>query len=205
MKQRKKLLLHTCCGPCLTHVHSVLCAEYEIAVFYYNPNIAPQAEYAQRLSEVKQFTTIHNIVLLTGRYNQADWFKAVREQRFSGELSPRCYLCYSLRLKETFDVAKQCKYDVVCTTLSVSPYKDAEKINEIGRSFAELYGIQFIEADFKQNGGYQHSIVLSKQYGMYRQKYCGCVYSRLERNKNSLWSIKSNSYKKNMITANNKY
>ncbi|HOT20723.1 MAG TPA: epoxyqueuosine reductase QueH, partial [Spirochaetota bacterium] len=93
----------------------------------------------------------------------------------------------------------------VCTTLSVSPYKDAEKINEIGRSFAELYGIQFIEADFKQNGGYQHSIVLSKQYGMYRQKYCGCVYSRLERNKNSLWSIKSNSYKKNMITANNKY
>lgn len=190
------LLLHTCCGPCLSHVHSVLSQQFTVHVFYYNPNISPQSEYKKRLSEVEQFSMQHSIPVTVGRYNQKEWFDAVKPYRFYGELSQRCYVCYEFRLEETFKVAREYNFDAVCTTLTVSPYKDAEKINEIGKNLSLQYNIPFIEADFKSNGGYQHSIEMSKQYGMYRQKYCGCVYSRLERKKTSLWSKRVEEYKR---------
>lgn len=188
-------MLHTCCGPCLTHVYDVLSAHYNVHVFFYNPNISPQSEYKQRLLEVQQFSRIKSIPVTIGNYNQKEWFTAVKPYRFYGELSPRCYACYAFRLEETFKVAKENNFDAVCTTLTVSPYKDAEKINEIGSTLSKVYGITYVPSDFKSNGGYQHSIELSKQYGMYRQKYCGCIYSKLERKKSSLWSKKILSFK----------
>ena len=202
-KHSKQLLLHTCCGPCLTHVYSVLSSSYEVTVFYYNPNISPRAEYSKRLTEVEQFCTINSIPVTIGHYNQKEWFSAVKLYRFSGEGSQRCFECYTFRLQETFKVAKENNYIAVCTTLTISPYKDAEKINEIGKSLQIRYGIEFIESDFKRMGGYQRSIELSKQYGMYRQKYCGCVYSMLERKKSSLWSKKLHSAKQMPLTNKN--
>ncbi len=188
-------MLHTCCGPCLTHVYDVLSVQFTIHVFFYNPNISPQSEYKQRLFEVEQFSRIKSIPVTIGNYNQKEWFAVVKPNRFYGELSPRCHACYAFRLEETFKIAKENMFDAVCTTLTVSPYKDAEKINEIGTTLSKVYGIIYVPSDFKLNGGYQHSIELSKQYGMYRQKYCGCIYSKLERKKSSLWSKKILSYK----------
>ena len=194
-KQLPTLLLHACCGPCLTHVYSVLSSEYSVHVFYYNPNISPQSEYKSRLLEVEQFSKIHSIPVTIGQYNQKEWFDAVKPYRFYGELSPRCHTCYAFRLEETFRVAREHNYDAVCTTLTVSPYKDAEKINEIGKNLSAQYSIQFLDADFKADGGYQQSIELSKHYGMYRQKYCGCIYSKLERKKSSLWAKRVDEFK----------
>lgn len=197
-----KLILHTCCGPCLTHVYSVLSVQYNVHVFFYNPNISPQSEYKQRLLEVEQFSSIKSIPVTIGKYNQKEWFNAIKPYRFYGELSPRCHACYAFRLEETFKVAKENNFDAVCTTLTVSPYKDAEKINEIGSTLSKVYGITYVPSDFKSNGGYQNSIELSKQYGMYRQKYCGCIYSKLERKKSSLWSKKILSFKETHDVVN---
>ncbi len=185
--QLHSVLLHTCCGPCLTHVYSVLTSQFDVHVFFYNPNISPQSEYKRRLSEVVKFSQQHSIPVTIGQYNQKEWFNVVKPYRFYGELSPRCHACYAFRLEETFKVARKKNFNAVCTTLTVSPYKDAQKINEIGSKLSKVYDITYIPSDFKAHGGYQHSIELSKQYGMYRQQYCGCVYSKLERKKSSLW------------------
>ncbi|MCX8123564.1 MAG: epoxyqueuosine reductase QueH [Spirochaetes bacterium] len=197
-KRFPKLLLHTCCGPCLTHVYEVLSQQFNVHVFYYNPNIAPRSEYQLRLREVEQFSSYNSIPVTIGNYNQKDWFNTVKPYRMYGEMSQRCFACYDFRLRETFKVAKENKFDAVCTTLTVSPYKDAERINEIGINLSKLYEIKFISKDFKSDGGYQQSIELSKKYGMYRQKYCGCIYSKLERKKSSLWSIKVKKFKESM-------
>lgn len=201
-KQLPTLLLHACCGPCLTHVYCVLSSQFAVSVFYYNPNISPQSEYKNRLLELEQFSNLYSIPVIIGQYNQKEWFHAIKPYRFYGELSPRCHACYAFRLDETFRVARKHNFNAVCTTLTVSPYKDAVKINEIGKNLSAQYSIQFLEADFKADGGFQHSIELSKQYGMYRQKYCGCVYSKLERKKSSLWSKKVHSFEESYGTVN---
>ncbi len=188
--QPKKILLHTCCGPCLTHVYSVCSSFYDVHVFFYNPNISPRSEYQKRLAEVEYFCTVNSIPVTIAQYNPKEWFNAIKAYRFYGERSERCYACYAFRLEETFRYAREHNYEAVCTTLTVSPYKDAQKINEIGKELSIKYQVEYIESDFKADGGYKHSIELSKQYGMYRQKYCGCIYSKLERKKTSLWSIK---------------
>lgn len=133
---------------------------------------------------------LNAIPVTIAHYNQKEWFNAVKPYRFYGELSGRCYTCYAFRLGETFRYAREHNFEAVCTTLTVSPYKDAQKINDIGKELSTKYQVEYIESDFKADGGYQHSIELSKQYGMYRQKYCGCIYSKLERKKTSLWSMK---------------
>ena len=202
VSQLQTVLLHTCCGPCLTHVHSVLVSQYNIHIFYYNPNISPLSEYKRRLYEVEQFSHLHSIPVTIGHYNQREWFNAVKPYRFYGELSPRCHACYAFRLEETFKRAREQNFDAVCTTLTVSPYKDAEKINEIGKTLSKVYNITYIPSDFKLDGGYQHSIELSKQYGMYRQKYCGCIYSKLERKKYSLWSKRVHAFRESFDASN---
>lgn len=193
-KQKPRLLLHTCCGPCLTRAYEVLSSKYAVDVLFYNPNISPISEYNKRLSEVEQFSKLHNIAVKIGPYNQKEWFNKVKPYRFFGEVSERCYICYRMRLEYTFSVAKNNNYDAVCTTLTVSPYKNANKINEIGNEISLKYKVNFIEEDFKKDDGYKRSIELSKQYNMYRQKYCGCIYSKLERKKVSLWSLKVKEY-----------
>jgi len=186
-----KLLLHVCCAPCHVHVNELLKDKYEIHAFFYNPNIAPRSEYEKRLGELKAYLRARTGRLVIGEYDAGAWFRAVRPYRFLGERSRRCQECIRLRLEATFRHASENGFDAVTTTLSVSPHKDAGMINDAGAELARRFGVEFIQADFKKNDGYRESVRLSRVYGFYRQNYCGCVYSRLERDKNSLWSIKT--------------
>lgn len=197
---RRKLLLHSCCGPCSTGVIERLVSEYDVTVFFYNPNIYPKEEYLRRLSAQKKFIesfnktrkagetekgvlTFHQVVLLVGEYNQDEFFEAVKGLESEKEGGQRCVECYGLRLERTAQVAQLGGFDIFATTLTVSPYKDYGTITEIGLFLGEKYGIEYLATDFKKQNGYQRSIELSKEYGLYRQDYCGCIYSKEEREK----------------------
>lgn len=184
---RKKLLLNTCCAPCFSYVHELLCKPYNVTSFYYNPNIAPVSEYKKRLNELFNFAQNKKFQLIEGEYDSKNWTKAVKPFRFAGERSPRCHVCYRYRLEKSFIYAKDNGYDIVGTTLSVSPYKDSMILNSIGKELEQSYNIEYLESDFKKDDGYRKSIALSNAYGFYRQNYCGCVYSKQERDKGSLW------------------
>lgn len=192
---KKKLLLHTCCAPCISNVYETLKDEYDITAFFYNPNIAPQKEYVDRLTELLSFSQIKKFNVIEGDYNIRHWTSFVSKFKYNGEKSERCWLCYRFRLEETFKKAQKDNFDVVTTVLSISPHKNAQKINEIGLELQEKYNIEFYVADFKKKDGFKKSIELSKKYGFYRQNYCGCIYSRLEREKNPGWlkAIEKNS------------
>ncbi|MCP4133311.1 MAG: epoxyqueuosine reductase QueH [bacterium] len=183
----KSLLLHTCCAPCMSYVYELLKAEYRVTAYFYNPNIAPAGEYTKRLSELKRFASLKDFLLLYGEYDIRDWAARVKEYRSCGERSPRCFECYRFRLEKSFKKARDCKADIVATVLSISPHKDAAMLNTIGKELEQEYGIEFLEADFKKKDGFKKSAALSKEYGFYRQDYCGCVYSRLERDKSFTW------------------
>lgn len=183
----KNLLLHSCCAPCFGYVYELLHDTYKITSFFYNPNIAPKSEYEKRYTELEKYCAILNCTLFDSDYNSKDWTKAVKDYRFSGEKSERCWICYEFRLRKTFETAGKNKFDIVATTLSISPHKDAEKINAIGEKLEKEFSIEFYKADFKKNDGFKKSLEISDKYGFYRQNYCGCIYSKLERDKNSLW------------------
>ncbi len=191
---KKNLLLHACCAPCLSSVFEELHTDYTVSIFFYNPNITPHSEYAMRQSEVNRFVSLKKLDFFTGLHDVRRWADRVKKYRFAGERSIRCRECYRLRLEVTFLKAQELKSDCVTTTLSVSPYKDAEALNAIGRELEKEYGIEYLESDFKKNDGYKRSIELSKQYGFYRQKYCGCIYSRLEHERNESWMKKVKAY-----------
>ncbi len=174
---KRTVLLHTCCAPCISSVQERLESEYAVVSFYYNPNIAPAAEYRRRLEELRRFSLIKQFPLVEGCYSSREWISAVKAHRFQGERSPRCWACYRLRLAETFRQAIKMDIDLVTTVLSVSPHKDASMINQIGHDLAKEFGIEFLESDFKKKGGFLRSVELSREYGFYRQAYCGCVYS----------------------------
>lgn len=184
---KKDILLHACCAPCASSVYEFLDQSYSVAVNYYNPNIAPESEHARRLDELIRFSDIKGFPLFIGNYDIRKWTSRVKEFRSLGERSARCRECISIRLEETFQRAASLGIKLVASTLSVSPHKDADMINSAGRGLSEKYGVNFVEGDFKKNSGYPRSVELSKIYGFYRQGYCGCVYSRLERNKNFRW------------------
>lgn len=181
------LILHACCAPCNSYVYEQLKPTYNISVYFYNPNIAPYSEYQKRLKEIETFCKMNGLCLYCGNYDVRTWTRLVKQYRFAGERTERCWKCFEVRLRETFEFAKSQKAKYVTTTLSVSPYKDAEEINRIGKKLEQDYDITFIESDFKKNDGYKKSVQLSKEYGFYRQNYCGCIYSKMERDKNSLW------------------
>jgi predicted adenine nucleotide alpha hydrolase (AANH) superfamily ATPase len=185
------LLIHTCCAPCVGYVYELFAGSFDTSVFYYNPNISPRGEYAKRLGELERFASIKGFPLYVGRYNAREWTGLVKEFRFLGERSRRCRECYRMRLEESFVKAKELGIGAVTTSLSISPHKDAAAINRIGRELESAHGIRYIEGDFKKNDGYRKSVALSKVYGFYRQNYCGCIYSMLERDKNSSWSRKA--------------
>ena len=175
------LLLHSCCAPCSSAVLEQLAQHFRITVLYYNPNIAPEKEYVNRVKEqerfVAQLPTKYPISFLEGAYDTKRFYEAVKGMETLPEGGERCFVCYELRLRETARIAKENGFDFFTTTLSISPLKKADKLNEIGGKLAQEYGVSYLFSDFKKKEGYKRSIELSAQYGLYRQDYCGCVYS----------------------------
>jgi len=198
----KKLLLHTCCAPCMAYVYEVLQENYEVTAFFYNPNIMPQEEYIVRLNELTSYSKTRGFPLLIEEPDVKKWVSLVKDYKFMGERSQRCWICYEMRLEKTFQKAKELKFDIVATSLSISPHKDASKINEAGDRLSQKYGVAFLIADFKKNDGVRKSIELSKKNSFYRQNYCGCIYSKLEKNKDSGWSRKSLEYRLSQAQIN---
>ena len=179
------LLLHGCCAPCSSAVLEKIADYFKITMFYYNPNITDSDEYKKRVVELQKLISKLNvknpISFLEGEYNPKDFFDAVRGLEHLGEGSERCFKCYNLRLEETAKCAKKLGFDYFTTTLSISPYKNSKVLNEIGELLEEKYNVKYLYADYKKKNGYHRSIELSNIYGLYRQDYCGCVYSKKER------------------------
>lgn len=184
---RPKLLIHACCGPCSSYVIEYLNKYFDITIYYYNPNIYPTVEFLRRYDElekfIKEFNKKNNIKIKLDAvdYETKEFYEAIRGLEHMGEKSRRCYNCYKLRMTKAAQYAKENNYDYLTTTLSISPYKNANWINEIGKKLEEKIGIKYLYSDFKKNDGYKRSLELSKEYNLYRQEYCGCVYSKEER------------------------
>lgn len=179
------LLLQACCAPCSSYVLEYLSSHFKITILYYNPNIMNEKEYQKRLSEVERL--IHTmplanpVTILPCEHEVSEFLKIAKGKEDLPEGDSRCYDCYKLRLEKTARLAKEHHFDYFGTTLSISPYKNATWLNEIGESLSKEYGVPYLYADFKKKNGYKRSIELSHVYGLYRQDYCGCIYSRLER------------------------
>jgi len=180
---KPSLLLHACCAPCSSHTLMVLKDYFRISIFYSNDNIYPESEYNKRLDEIITFSKkiSNDIDVIYDKYNENDYNMAVKGLEHLGERTKRCYECYKLRLEKTAIKAKELNYDYFSTTLSISPYKVEKWINEIGYILEGKYNIKYLFSDFKKEAGYTDSINLSKEYGLYRQDYCGCKYSLQER------------------------
>lgn len=180
-----KLLLHVCCAPCSSYVLEYLSEYYEITVFYYNPNISPESEYQKRVDEVRrlisEITPKHPVSFLEGKYDPERWRDAVKGLEKEKEGGARCTECFRLRLDETARVAAEGGYECITTSLTISPLKDADRLNRLCAEAAEKYGVCALPSDFKKKGGYLRSIELSRQHGLYRQDWCGCVWSKAER------------------------
>lgn len=179
------LLLHVCCAPCSSYVLEYLSQYFHITILYYNPNISPVEEYEKRKAEVKrfigEFQVIHPISFLECDYDYEVFEKLSKGLENEPEGGARCSKCYYARLEKTVQYAKEYKFDYFTTTLSISPYKSAEKLNTIGEVLSKKYGVSYLYADFKKKNGYKRSIELSSDYNLYRQDYCGCIYSKIER------------------------
>ena len=177
---KKSLLLHSCCAPCSSYVLEYLSKFFDITVFYYNPNIYPEEEYYKRAEEQVKFTESFlgkDIKVITEEHRAKEFYDAVKGFENEPEGGARCRECFYLRLSETAKYAKNYKFDYFTTTLSISPHKNAEVLNEVGGEIADKTGIPYLFSDFKKKNGYLRSTEISKQYGIYRQDYCGCVFS----------------------------
>lgn len=176
------LLLHSCCAPCSSYVLEYLSAHFRILDFFYNPNISPAGEYGKRSDELQRLISEmplgHPVEYLEGPYEPEKFREAARGLEDVPEGGERCTKCFELRLREAAKQARMHGCDYFTTTLSISPLKDAERLNSIGEALAEEYGVKYLPSDFKKRDGYKRSIELSREYGLYRQDYCGCVYSR---------------------------
>lgn len=179
------LLLHSCCAPCSSYVLEYLSGYFKITVFYYNPNIYPDEEYAKRVKEqqdfIMRFPGKNPIAFVAGDFDKDLFYETIRGCEKIPEGGKRCFRCYELRLRKTAEYAKRMDMDYFTTTLSISPLKNAQKLNDIGRKLMEEYGVEYLLSDFKKREGYKRSIELSREYNMYRQNYCGCVFSKRER------------------------
>lgn len=184
-QQVPNLLLHVCCAPCSSYVLEYLSNFFKITLFFYNPNIAPKAEFDKRVMELKrflgEFPVKYPVQLEVGEYHPEEFQTVARGLEAEPERGKRCYLCYEQRLRATAQKCVAEQYDYFTTTLSISPYKNADWLNEIGERLAGEYQLAYLYSDFKKRNGYKRSIELSAEYHLYRQDYCGCVYSRLER------------------------
>ena len=179
LTDKPRLLLQSCCGPCSTYVLSYLKQYFDITLLYYNPNIQPRAEYDLRLeNQRKVLAAMPEVHILECAYDGEAYNAAVRGLEGEPEGGARCTVCFRLRLEETARLAAEGKFDYFCTTLTVSPHKDATRINTIGRALVEQYGVAWLPSDFKKREGYKQSITLSRELDLYRQDYCGCLYSK---------------------------
>ena len=192
-----KLLLHSCCAPCSSYVLEYLSRYFRITVLYYNPNIYPPEEYDKRAKEQQQFIqqfseamagekskaeqAFYPITFVEGSFEQERFYQVAKGLEDVKEGGERCFRCYELRLREAAEYGKKLGQDYFTTTLSISPLKNVDKLTENGEKLAKEYGISYLNSDFKKKNGYKRSVELSKEYGMYRQDYCGCVYSKRER------------------------
>ena len=175
------LLLHSCCAPCSSYVLEYLVQYFNIAVFYYNPNIFPESEYTKRILEqqtlIGQMRVKYPVSFIAGSYDKDRFYEMAKGLEHVKEGGERCLKCYELRLRESAWIAKSGGFDYFTTTLSISPMKNAARLNEIGLRLQEEYGVNYLISDFKKKNGYKRSIELSKEYGLYRQDYCGCEFS----------------------------
>ena len=181
LEHKPKLLLHSCCGPCSSYVINYLKDYFDITILYYNPNIEPKEEYEKRkkeqlrlISEIK----LNNVDFYDMDYDNETYKELVEEYTQDKEGGIRCHKCYELRLNKTADIAKNNGYEYFGTTLTVSPYKNAQVLNELGEKLGEIYNLRWLYSDFKKKEGYKKSIEISQKYNLYRQNYCGCLYSK---------------------------
>lgn len=174
---KRKLLLHSCCAPCLTHPLSELQKEFEVVLFFYNPNIHPRAEYDMRLAEAKKYCK-GKCEILEETYDPETWFELTKGLENEPERGARCRICYEMRLAKTAAVAAKSGFQTFATTLSISPHKNAEWINALGRELEKRFGVEFLEADWKKRDGFKKSLEISKKSNLKRQNYCGCAYSQ---------------------------
>ncbi len=176
------LLIHACCAPCSSYVLEYLSRYFHIIILYYNPNITSEDEYKCRLSEeerlINELPVKYPVKLIAGEYEPEAYFKAVKGLEDEPEGGKRCEVCFELRLREAAEKCRETGADYFLTTLTISPLKNAEKINEIGERIAEEYGVKYLPSDFKKKNGYKRSIELSREYDLYRQNFCGCVFSK---------------------------
>lgn len=181
-----KLLLHSCCAPCSSYVLEYLSQYFDITIYYYNPNISDVNEYQKRIEEqkrlIQEMPVKNPIHFLQGDYEPERFYEIAKGLEKSPEGGDRCFRCYELRLEASAQLAKELEFDYFTTTLSISPHKNAAKLNEIGEMLSKKYDIPYLCADFKKKNGYKRSIELSKEYQLYRQNYCGCIYSKLSNN-----------------------
>ncbi len=179
------LLLHSCCAPCSSYTIEYLSQYFSITVLYYNPNISEQAEYEKRKAEqirlINSMPVKNKVDFLDCRYDSGEFFDIAKGYEDCREGGERCFRCYRLRLEKTARTARDNGFDYFCTTLSISPLKNAQKINQIGYETEKKYGVAWLPSDFKKREGYKRSIELSKVFDLYRQNYCGCIYSKRER------------------------
>lgn len=182
INEPKSLLLHSCCAPCSSYVLEYLSKYFKITIFYYNPNITEEEEFKKRLKEqirfINEFKAVNKIDIIEGSYEKEKFETVISGLENEKEGGPRCFKCYRLRMEETAKLAKELNFDFFTTTLSISPYKNAVKLNEIGEDLEKEYNVKYLYADFKKKNGYKRSIELSHIYKLYRQDYCGCVYSK---------------------------
>lgn len=185
--KRKRLLLHACCAPCSSYCLEYLREAFALTVFFYNPNLTEQEEYRRRVEEEKRLIALMNgqegssqIEILEGRYEPERFLEVARGLETCKEGGERCVRCFALRLGETARVAAEDGFDFFTTSLTISPLKNSALLNRIGAQEGERYGVRFLPSDFKKNNGYLRSTQLSRLYGLYRQNYCGCIYSKVE-------------------------
>lgn len=181
---KPKLMLHACCAPCSSYVLEFLSGYFDITMLYYNPNITPESEYKKRLCELERLLGeadfAQDVKLLPCDYDPERFFEIAKGLEHLPEGEERCFKCYQLRLRETVKAAAEQGSDYFTTTLSISPYKNSKKLAEISLDLEKEYGVRWLPSDFKKKNGYKRSIELSKEYGLYRQNYCGCIFSKMQ-------------------------
>lgn len=179
---KPSLLLHACCAPCSSYVLEYLSKYFNITVLFYNPNISTEEEYLHRAEELKRFVKenpdCENVNVMVEEYESKYFYEKVKGYEQCEEGGERCFICYRMRLEEAAKIAQKHNFDFFTTTLSISPLKNAQKLNEIGKELSEQYDISYLYSDFKKKNGYKRSIELSKEYNLYRQNFCGCVFSK---------------------------
>lgn len=178
---KNKFLLHVCCATCALHPYFFLSEKFEVTLYFYNPNIHPRKEYERRLKDIKMISQKYNIPVIVGRYEVKKWLNLTSALKEEPEGGRRCNICYKMRMKKTASTAKRLNFDFFGTSLTISPHKNHVTINSIGKSIEHNYNLIYFESNFKKRDGFKKTIELSKKLNIYRQNYCGCIYSRRDK------------------------